>query len=115
MPLMEALRVVFTRALASALVLVAAAARGAAADDVLHPGAVNIDRPTVVTLGVQLLVTGDDNHNARVAVRYRPTGDPTWRDGLDLFRVHPEDVVGRTVPEQFAGSIFDLVPGTTYD
>jgi hypothetical protein len=87
----------------------------APADDVLHPGTVNVDRPTVVTLGVQLLVTGDDDHNARVAVRYRPSGDPVWRDAMDLFRVHPEDVVGRTVPEQFAGSIFDLTPGATYD
>jgi hypothetical protein len=87
----------------------------ASADDVLHAGAVSLDRPTLLTLGVQLLVTGDDDHDAQVAVRYRPVGDPTWRDAMPLFRVHPEDVVGRTVPEQFAGSIFNLAPGTDYD
>src|SRR5438093_7635947 len=87
----------------------------ARADDVLHPGAVNLDRPTLVALGVQLLISGDDDHDAQVAVRYRVAGSPDWRDAMPLFRVHPESVVGRTVPEQFAGSIFDLSPGTTYD
>src|SRR5262249_11968457 len=32
-----------------------------------------------------------------------------------LFRVRPEAVVGRLVPEQFAGSILDLRPATSYD
>src|SRR5439155_7763176 len=76
------------------------------ADDVLHPGAVNVDRPTLVTLGVQLLISGDDDHDAAVTVRYRETGAGTCRDAMPPFRVHPESVVGRTVPEQFAGSIF---------
>src|SRR6266851_2511754 len=102
-----------TRVFIAGLVLLAAAA--VRADDVLHPGMVSVDRPTVVTLGVQLLVTGDDNHNARVAVRYRPLGAETWGSAMDLFRVHPENVVGWTVPDQFAGSIFELAPGTTYD
>ncbi len=87
----------------------------ARADDVLHPGAVNVDRPTLRTLGVQLLVSGDDNHDAQVGVRYRPLGAPDWKTAMNLFRVHPESVVGRTVPEQFAGSIFELQPATTYE
>ncbi|HLK12926.1 MAG TPA: hypothetical protein VKW76_16240 [Candidatus Binatia bacterium] len=85
------------------------------ADDVLHVGAVNLDPPTLVALGVQMLVSGDDNFNAQVAVRYRVSGTGAWRTGLPLFRVHPEDVSGLSVPPQFAGSIFDLAPGTTYD
>jgi hypothetical protein len=99
----------------SIVVMLLLAATAARADDVLHPGAVNVDRPTVITLGVQWLISGDDNHNARVGVRYRPTGTSTWQTAMDLFRVHPESVVGRTVQEQFAGSIFDLTPGTGYD
>jgi hypothetical protein len=87
----------------------------AGADDVLHPGAVVLDRPTLRTAGIQLLVSGDDDHDARVAVRYRRSGDPAWRSAMDLFRVRPEHVVGRTVPEQFAGGIFELEPGATYD
>ncbi len=100
-----------------ALVLAAALAfpGRARADDVLHPGGVNLDRPTLVTLGVQLLISGDDNHDAQVGVRYRPLGAPDWKPAMTLFRVHPESVVGRTVPEQFAGSIFDLQPATTYE
>jgi len=98
-----------------AILAALALAQAVRADDVLRPGAAVLDTPTVITLGVQLLVTGDDDHDARVTVRYRPTADVAWRDGLPLFRVHPEDVAGRTVPAQFAGSIFDLKPGTTYD
>ncbi len=85
------------------------------ASDVLVPGPVLLDRPTVVTLGVRLLIAGDDDHDASVQLRYRPSGDPTWRAGMPLFRVRPESVTGRVVPEQFAGSLFDLAPGTTYD
>ena len=89
--------------------------RALLADDVLHPGTLNLDPPTLVALGVQLLVTGDDDFNAQVTVRYRPSGTTAWRTGLPLFRVHPAEVTGRSVPPQFAGSIFDLAPGTTYD
>jgi hypothetical protein len=96
------------------LVLLAVPMR-ALADDVLQPGAVNVDRPTLLTLGIQLLISGDDNHNAHVTVRYRPVGASDWKTAMNLFRVHPESVVGRTVPEQFAGSIFDLQPATTYE
>jgi len=98
-----------------ALAILFALPHPARADDVLHPGTVNVDRPTLVTLGVQLLISGDDDHDAQVAVRYRPVGAPSWKTGADLFRVHAESVVGRTVPQQFAGSIFNLQPGTTYD
>src|SRR2546422_3401837 len=101
---------------AALIVAVALAFAGRArADDVLHPGAANLDRPTLVALGVQLLISGDDNHDAQVALRYRAAGTSAWRDAMPLFRVHPESVVGRSVPEQFAGSIFDLSPGTTYE
>jgi MYXO-CTERM domain-containing protein len=90
-------------------------AGSARADDVLHPGTAALDPPTLVALGAQLLVTGDDNFNARVTLRYRVAGTAVWRDALPLFRVHPENVTGLTVPAQFAGSVFDLAPGTAYD
>src|SRR5690242_6522017 len=104
-----------TRSFRLASLALVGTVRLAFADDVLHPGAANVDRPTVVALSVQLFVSGDDNLNGAVAVRFRQTGSTDWRDAMPLFRVHPESVVGRTVPEQFAGSIFDLSPGTTYD
>src|SRR6266850_3941005 len=85
------------------------------ADNLLHPGALVVDRPTLTALGVQLRITGDDNFNASVTVRFRISGAAAWRTGLPLFRVHPETVVGWTVSPQFAGSIFDLRPATSYD
>ena len=76
---------------------------------------INLDRPTIVALGVQMLIAGDDNFNATVAVRYRPTGGSAWKDGLPLFRVHPETLQGNVPPPQFAGSLFDLRPNTAYE
>ena len=83
-------------------------------DNVLHIGTLSVDPPTLVTLGVQQLISGDDNHNATIGVRYRATGSGTWHTALPLFRVRPENSA-RVVPEQFAGSIFDLAPATSYD
>lgn len=104
-------RTIWLRAAAAASFLSLAAR----ADNVLHVGTASVDPPTLVALGVQLLVTGDDNFNATVALRYRKTGTTAWRDALPLFRVHPENVTGLTVPAEFAGSVFDLGPGTSYD
>ena len=88
---------------------------GAQADNIVHPGTPTFDRPTLTALGVQLPVTGDDNFNATVTVRYRPTGAATWRQALPLHRVHPENTALWTVAPQFAGSVFDLRPNTSYD
>lgn len=85
------------------------------ADNVLHPGTPVFDRPTLTVLGVQLPITGDDNFNATVTVQYRQSGTTVWSEGLPLFRVHPESTVLYTVQPQFAGSIFNLRPGTSYD
>src|SRR5260370_7396585 len=87
----------------------------ARADNTVHPGSPVFDRPTLTTLGVQLPITGDDNFNAAVTVRYRKTGASNWRQALPLFRVHPENTVLWTVAPQFAGSVFDLRPNTSYD
>ena len=74
-----------------------------------------LDRPTITALGVQLLIADDDNFDATVSLRYRAAGTSVWRDGPELHRVHPELVVGRTVPAQFAGSVFFLAPDTAYE
>jgi hypothetical protein len=86
----------------------------ARADNVLHPGTPTMDRSTVITLGVRWPLTGDDNFNATVTVRYR-TGTDAFRDAMPLFRVHPELVAGGGAVSEFAGSVFDLAPGTAYD
>jgi len=90
-------------------------ARAALAGNNLAVVATKLDPPTLVTLGVQVLVSGDDNRDSHVDVRYRPQGASAWHDGLPLFHVRPSVVVGDTVPEQFAGSLIDLMPATTYE
>lgn len=78
----------------------------------------NLDLPTVISLGVQVLISDDDNRNATIALRYRKSGTETWYEGLPLMRVNEVAVknnASRTVPAQFAGSIFELKPDTSYD
>src|SRR5579872_6491916 len=98
----------------TAVLVLLVAPAAARADDVLHPGTATMDRSTVMTLGVRWPLTGDDNFNATVTVRYR-VGTGTFHDAMPLFRVHPELVTGGGAVPEFAGSIFDLAPATTYD
>ncbi|WAS95991.1 MYXO-CTERM sorting domain-containing protein [Nannocystis punicea] len=96
---------------ASALAMTAAPAL--AADDLVIVETV-LDRPTVVTLGVQVLISDDDDRDAAIDLRYRVMGAADWQVGAPLYRVRPE-VVNMQVPQQFAGSVFDLRPDTTYE
>ncbi|MBN8616786.1 MAG: hypothetical protein J0L92_39750, partial [Deltaproteobacteria bacterium] len=89
----------------------------ASADDVLRVVEARLDRPTLHALGVQVLVTDDDDFDAEITVRVREIGG-TFRDATPLLRVRPEAVaesVRASVPAQLAGSIFDLRPGTAYE
>ncbi|NIA22156.1 MAG: hypothetical protein GWP05_09390 [Anaerolineaceae bacterium] len=73
------------------------------------------EAPTLTCLGVRWLISGDDNRNAKATVAFRAKGTSAWRKGLALLRVDTKVPYGRRVPEMFAGSIFDLQPGTTYE
>jgi hypothetical protein len=86
-----------------------------AADPVLQISSALLDRPTVTNLGVQVLILGDDNYNAAITVRFRRVGSSNWKEAQPLHRVRPEVVTGLPVPEQFAGSIFNLRPATSYE
>jgi hypothetical protein len=90
-------------------------ARTAIAQNALAISEVRTDRATLHTVGIQVLISGDANHNARIDARVRIAGESIYRDAPTLFRVRPETVTTRTVPEQFAGTIFDLAPGTAYE
>jgi hypothetical protein len=50
---------------------------------------------------------------------YRQKGDPLWKQALPLLRLQSEPTVSGpmayTAPNMFAGSIFDLEPGTEYE
>lgn len=87
----------------------------AAAQNPISAPALRADRPTLTSLGLQVTYAGDDNRNANATVQYRASGESAWRTGLPLLRVLPETVTAAAVPRQFAGSIVDLKPGTTYE
>ena len=75
--------------------------------------------PTLISLGFEWQIDGDDNHNASVAVYYRKKGEQPWKEGLPMLRLDHERInenaLQYTTPNMFAGSIFDLEPGTDYE
>jgi hypothetical protein len=87
-----------------------------------------VEPPTLVALGFEWRIVGDDNRNASVAVSYRKQGDTAWRPALPLLRLQHEAVTGGvprdgsgehfnhyTAPNMFAGSILNLEPDTIYE
>jgi len=97
------------------------AVQAAEADNAVQPGELIVDPPTLICLGFYWPMEGDANHNAAATIEFRKKGDVSWRRGLDLFRTHGETagdggmVAIRRIPNAFAGSIFDLNPGTEYE
>ncbi|PWU05453.1 MAG: hypothetical protein C5B51_14415 [Terriglobia bacterium] len=75
--------------------------------------------PTLISLGFEWYIDGDENHNSSVAVSYRKKGEPAWKQGLPLLRLDRERIhenaLQYTTPNMFAGSIFDLEPATEYE
>lgn len=85
------------------------------------PGRFIVEHPTLHNLGFEWWISGDENRNAQVSVQFRAVGESAWRNALPLLRIGGENV-GRdreqlhyTVPQGFAGSIFNLTPGTEYE
>ena len=88
--------------------------------------------PTLVSLGFEWKITGDDNRNAKVDAWYRKKGESNWLPALPLMRLQREEI--GTVPgpnaandpvryplfrytaaNMFAGSILNLDPDTEYE
>lgn len=79
-----------------------------------------VDPPTLINLGFEWLIDGDDNRNGAVAVAYRRKGTTAWQDALPLLRVQHEritngDQLDVIAPNMFAGSVLDLEPDTEYE
>src|SRR6185295_2937112 len=93
----------------------------AAAEPKVKPGELVIDHPTLINLGFEWVIQGDDNRNAQVEVSYRRQGETQWKQGLPLLRLQGEQIYqGQGVfdvvsPNMFAGSILDLEPDTPYE
>jgi hypothetical protein len=100
---------------AAAAAVVALAAAPARAADLLTISETVLDRPTVTSLGVQVLIADDDDLDARIDLRYRAMGEAGWTEGAPLYRVRGDKVSFIAVPAQFAGSVIDLRPATTYE
>jgi hypothetical protein len=100
------------------LLLVCAAAR---AGNGVRAGRFVVEPPTLICLGFEWEISGDDDRNASVEVVYRRTGAAGWKQALPLLRVGGERVfrepehLDYTVPDGFAGSILDLEPDTEYE
>ena len=96
-------------------------ARAAGGENRLKPGEFVIDPPTLINLGFEWMIEGDDNRNAAVEVSYRKQGESRWKPGLPLLRLQgerifqPQGVFDVVSPNMFAGSILDLEPDTAYE
>jgi hypothetical protein len=91
------------------------------ASDSVKAGRFHVEHPTLLNLGFEWGIEGDDNRSATVAVQFRAPGETKWRDALPLVRIGGENVYRRkehldyTVPHGFAGSILNLKPATEYE
>ena len=111
------------------LVLIAARAN---AQTAVTAGEFTVEPPTLVSLGFDWKIDGDDNRNAQVDVSYRKKGDAVWKKGLPLLRLQHEWVNGGPpqandnpllprypfdwiVPNMFSGSVLNLEPGAEYE
>jgi hypothetical protein len=106
-------------------------------------GDFTVEPPTLMSLGFEWRIFGDDNRNAHVDVTFRKRGEREWRKALPLMREQRELIgdpppagaagPGRggaagnapqparyplfkyTAPNMFAGSVLNLEPDTEYE
>ena len=89
------------------------------AADSTVPGELIVEPATLISLGFEWFIDGDDNRNAQATIECRemPSGD--WSPGPPLLRIGAErineDALQYMTPNMFAGSVFDLNPATAYD
>jgi hypothetical protein len=99
-----------------------------------------VEAPTLLSLGFEWKIVGDDNRNAKVEVTYRKKGEQQWHQALPLMRVQNEQIGVRpasrnpgnapeitgsaairypafkyTAANMFSGSILNLEPDTEYE
>ena len=92
-----------------------------ASPDAVVPGELVIEPPTLINLGFEWFIEGDDNRNASgggVVPQDRAT--TAWQPALPLLRlegerIYAESRVDVVAPNMFAGSILDLEPDTAYE
>ena len=97
-----------------------AAAAVVASPEMVTPGELLIEPPTLINLGFEWFIQGDTNRNAVVQVSYRKSGTSGWKPALPLLRLQGERIYAESrvdviAPNMFAGSILDLEPDTSYE
>ena len=95
-------------------------APNAPSPEMVTPGELLIEPPTLINLGFEWFIQGDTNRNASVQVSFRKTGPGEWKPALPLLRLQGERIYAESrvdviAPNMFAGSILDLEPGTSYE
>src|SRR5471032_575309 len=120
------LRMCVVLGMLAALSSLSAAPASPQAENTTKPGDFWTEPATLVSLGFEWRIAGDENRNAGVEVSYRKKGQQEWQKALPLVRsqheqvgatsppnpnMHP-DPFDYAVPNMFAGSILNLEPGT---
>jgi hypothetical protein len=95
-------------------------APNASSPEMVTPGELLIEPPTLINLGFEWFIQGDANRNASVQVLFRKTGTSEWKPALPLLRLQGERIYAESrvdviAPNMFAGSILDLEPDTSYE
>jgi hypothetical protein len=95
-------------------------------------GQFTVEPATLVSLGFEWRIKGDDNRTAKVDSFYRKKGDTNWRPALPLMRLQREEIGTAPAPaaqnanaryplfkytadNMFSGSILNLEPDTEYE
>src|SRR5512138_904680 len=116
----------------AAVALLAMAAAPARAQTTTTAGEFSVEPPTLVSLGFDWKIAGDDNRNASVDMSYRRQGESAWQKGLPLLRLQrewvkrgpplpndnpllPRSPFDYIVPNMFSGSVLNLEPDTEYE
>lgn len=116
----------------SRLVLLLTLVHALRAQTAVTSGEFAIEPATLVSLGFEWKIAGDDNRNASVETSYRKKGEQQWREALPLMRLQKEEIGTAPGPgaatadaryplfryiaaNMFAGSILNLDPDTEYE
>jgi hypothetical protein len=88
--------------------------------NIVLPGELLIEPPTLINLGFEWFIEGDENRNASVDLSYRKKGAADWNQALPLLRLQGERIYAESridfiSPNMFAGSILDLEPDSDYE
>ena len=96
------------------ILVILLAPSAALAQDATSAGTATAPHPTLESASIEWAIDGDDNNNGVVSVTYRETGGE-WFEAMPLVRVPGDSNEGFSWANRHAGSIFDLLPGRSYE